>query len=265
MSLVSDGAVTSDAPATQAFPSGCSSSRTMPPRASGSSSCVRSWGFHCRFGCRRRGRARKSDDLSSRHRHLRSGHAAHGWSGAAARAAGARRRRHDAAADGARHRRNGRRGDEGRRLRLPDQAGRHPAAEDPARQDRRAAGDAARSEGAAPAAARARHVRVDDRQQRRDAEDLPGRRAGGADQRVGAHHRRVGHGQGAGRADDPSAQPARVVPVRRHQLRGDPRNAARERALRAREGRVHRRRRSPRRAASSWPTAARCSSTKSAR
>ena len=43
---------------------------------------------------------------------------------------------------------------------------------------------------------------------------------------------------------------------------GDP---ARERDLRPREGRVHRRLGSARRAASSWPTAARCSSTRSAR
>ncbi len=106
---------------------------------------------------------------------------------------------------------------------------------------------------------------TDDRQQPRDAEDLLGHRAGGADQRVGADHRRVGHGQGAGRADDPSAQSARGRPVRRHQLRGDSGDAARERALRPREGRVHRRRRTAGRAASSWPTAARCSSTRSAR
>ena len=69
-------------------------------------------------------------------------------------------------------------------------------------------------------------------------------RAGGADQRVGADHRRVGHRQGARRADHPSAQPARHVSVRRHQLRGDSRDAARERDLRPREGRVHRRGRS---------------------
>ncbi len=83
--------------------------------------------------------------------------------------------------------------------------------------------------------------------------------------RVGADHRRVGHRQGAGRADDPPAQPARDVSVRRHQLRGHSRDAARERDLRPRE-----RARSPAppiagRAASSWPIAARCSSTRSAR
>ena len=53
--------------------------------------------------------------------------------------------------------------------------------------------------------------------------------------------------------------------VRADQLRGDSRDAARERALRPREGRVHRRDRAAARAASSWPTTARCSSTRSPR
>ena len=51
--------------------------------------------------------------------------------------------------DRAGHRRDRGRSDQGRRLRLPDQADRAAAAEDPARQDRRAAGHAARGEGAA--------------------------------------------------------------------------------------------------------------------
>ena len=52
--------------------------------------------------------------------------------------------------------------------------------------------------------------------------------------------------------------------VHRHQLRRPARDAARVRALRLREGRVHRRRRSASSGASSWPTAAPCSSTRSA-
>ena len=112
-------------------------------------------------------------------------------------------------ADGAGHGRNGRRGDEGRRLRLPDQADRPPASEDPARQDRRAARNAARGEGAAAAASRAWRVRIAHRQQPRDAEDLSGDRAGGADERVGADHGGVGHRQGARGADDSSTEPAR--------------------------------------------------------
>ena len=92
---------------------------------------------------------------------------------------------------------------------------------------------------------RARHVREDDRREPGDAADLPGARAGGADRRVGAGQRRVGHGQGARRADDPPAQPARVAAVRAAQLRGDSRHAARVGAVRPREGRVHRRHRPP--------------------
>ena len=53
-------------------------------------------------------------------------------------------------------------------------------------------------------------------------------------------------------------------PVRRRELRRAARDAARERALRPREGRLHRRRRAQERAASRPPTAARCSSTRSA-
>ena len=175
------------------------------------------------------------------------------------------RRRHGRADDGAGHGRDRGRSDQARRLRLPHEADRSAAAEDPARPDRRAQRHAARSARAAAPAPGARHVRQDDRRQPGDAEDLSGDRAGGADLRVGARERRVGHRQGTGRADDSPAQPARVAAVRAAQLRGDSRHAARIRALRPREGRVHRRDRATRRAASSWPTAARCSSTKSPR
>ena len=53
-------------------------------------------------------------------------------------------------------------------------------------------------------------------------------------------------------------------PVRRRQLRRHPRDPARERALRPQEGRLHRRQRATARASSRRPTAARCSSTRSA-
>ena len=54
-------------------------------------------------------------------------------------------------------------------------------------------------------------------------------------------------------------------PVRRHQLRRDARGAARERAVRPRAGRLHRRQEPRARACSCRPTAARSSSTRSAR
>ena len=80
-----------------------------------------------------------------------------------------------------------------------------------------------------------------------------------------AHHRRERHRQGAGRARAAPAQPARERPVRRRQLRGHARGAARERAVRPRQGRLHRRASARARASSCRPTAARCSSTRSAR
>ena len=74
-----------------------------------------------------------------------------------------------------------------------------------------------------------------------------------------------GHRQGADRGRDPRAQPARQGPVRDAALRGAGRDAARERAVRPRARRVHRRGRRAATGASSRPTAARCSSTRSAR
>ena len=68
----------------------------------------------------------------------------------------------------------------------------------------------AREPGAAPAAQRARPLRPHHRQQPDDARALPGARAGGADAGVDADPRRVGHRQGAGRADHPPAEPARA-------------------------------------------------------
>ena len=76
--------------------------------------------------------------------------------------------------------------------------------------------------------------------------------------------RRDRHRQGAGRARDPHQLAARGEAVRARQLRGARARRARERAVRPREGQLHRRDRAPRAAASSSPTAARCSSTRSA-
>ena len=76
--------------------------------------------------------------------------------------------------------------------------------------------------------------------------------------------RRERHRQGAARARDPRREPPPGRALRRRVVRGAHRDAARVGALRPREGR-----RSPApwrgaRASSSWPTAARCSSTRSA-
>ena len=77
-------------------------------------------------------------------------------------------------------------------------------------------------------------------------------------------HRRVGHRQGtAGRAH-PSREPVCRGSVREGELRGDSDRAHRERAVRTRERRVHRRGRDCGAASSSWPTAGRSFWTKSA-
>ena len=72
------------------------------------------------------------------------------------------------------------------------------------------------------------------------------------------------HRQGAVRALAARAQPARRLAVCRDQLRRDSRKPPRDRALRLREGGVHRARRGASPASSRWRTGARCSSTRSA-
>ena len=134
-----------------------------------------------------------------------------------------------------------------RRRGLPDQAGRSAAPAAPARAAVGAERRAPREQRPAPAAARGGPLRPHGRRQPRDAEGVQRHRAGRADDRLGADHRRVGHRQGAGGADAAPAQPAHPVAVRRDQLRGHSRDAARERDLRPREGRLHRRLRTPRR------------------
>ena len=64
---------------------------------------------------------------------------------------------------------------------------------------------------------------------------------GGADHRAGLDSRRKRHRQGNGGAGAPPPQPAQERPVHRHQLQRHPGEPARERALRPREGLLHRR------------------------
>ena len=128
--------------------------------------------------------------------------------------------------------------------------------------ERRAArrGDASSARGSRSAPLRQHH-----RHEPGDAGGLRRHRAGRAEQRERPHHRRERHRQGARRRGDPREQPARGGALRQAQLRRARRDAPRERALRPREGRVHRRGRRGARGASSRPTAARSSSTRSAR
>ena len=147
-----------------------------------------------------------------------------------------------------------------RRRRVDDRAGGQGAPADrgrPAAAGRREHAPAAGAEGALRLLEPRRH-------QRADAAGLRADRAGGAHQHDGAAARRVGHRQGADRARHPLQLAARQEAVHQGELRGAAARSDRVGAVRLREGRVHRRARARRRGASSWPRAARCSSTRSA-
>ncbi len=90
------------------------------------------------------------------------------------------------------------------------------------------------------------------------------RRARRADRRVGARHRRERHRQGAGRRGDPPQQPAPRAAVRQGQPRRHLVDAVRERDVRPRARRLHRRPRRPQGPLRDGRTAARSSSTRSA-
>ena len=125
------------------------------------------------------------------------------------------------------------------RRRVDDRAGAQGAAA------RRGAAQAARQRECAPqaGAARALRLRGDCRQQRPDAARLRAGGAGRAHEHHGAPARRIRHGQGADRPRDPLQLRAREKAVRQSQLRRAAGYPHRVRALRLREGRVHRRRR----------------------
>ncbi len=74
-----------------------------------------------------------------------------------------------------------------------------------------------------------------------DAAALPPGPARGTERGPRPHHRRERHRQGAGRPRAPPEQPARLGTLRPGELRGGAARAHRERALRPREGRLHRR------------------------
>ena len=82
--------------------------------------------------------------------------------------------------------------------------------------------------------------------------------------RARADHRRVGHGQGARRGGDPRGERASRPAVRARELRGDSARPRRERDVRPRARRVHRRDRPPHRTIRARASRARCFSTKSA-
>ena len=236
-----------------------------PATRVGLTELVRTWGFTAAVRERRPGGARAHHGVSPDHHHQRPGDAPHGRPRPAAGAGERRGRVHHRHPDRAGHGGNRRRSHQGRRLRLPDEADRAAAAEDPARQDRRAAGHAARGEGAAQAAARSGRLRPDGRQQRADAQGVSDDRAGGADRR-----RRCSSGASRAPARSSWRRPF-TSSVRATSCRSSRSTARRfpRRCSRARSSGT-RRARSPApsigaRAASSSPIAARCSSTRSPR
>ena len=95
-----------------------------------------------------------------------------------------------------------------------------------------------------------------------DRRDPPTDREGVAQPASGPAAGGERHGQGSGRPRHPRRQSAR--PVRAHRLRLAGGNPDGKRALRPRQGRIQRRRRTTRRDWWNWPTAARPSSTRSA-
>ena len=104
-----------------------------------------------------------------------------------------------------------------------------------------------------------------DRRRQRDAAARARRRPqGGEEQFDGVDSRRNRHRQGADRQRDPSQLAARGAQLRQGELRGAAGEPARIGTVRPRKGRVHRAPTGSASAASNRPTAARCSSTRSA-
>ena len=101
-------------------------------------------------------------------------------------------------------------------------------------------------------------------QQRADAPGVRADRAGRGHRRHRARPGRIGHRQGAHRPRAAPPLAAGGKALRPGQLRRAAGDAGRVRAVRPRAGRVHRRAGAPQGHASSWPTAARSSSTRSA-
>ncbi len=155
--------------------------------------------------------------------------------------AGVGRRHHDRLRHGG-HRR-GR--DEDRRLRLPGQAVRSRRAEPDDPEDRHAAGAGARERPAAQGAEARVPLPRPDQQEPRDAGGVRPRPDGRAQQLDHPDSRRERHRQGAAGPRGPRREPAQRRALRGRVLRGADRDAARVRAVRPREGRVHRRRDAP--------------------
>ena len=118
--------------------------------------------------------------------------------------------------------------------------------------------------GGRPRAVGERELRLAGRTRRQAAPAVSRARRRRGDRSHRADRRRDRHRQGAARRGDPPAQPAQGRAVHRVRLRRGPRRADRIGAVRTRARRVHGRDHAIARAPSRRPTAARCSSTRSA-
>ena len=166
--------------------------------------------------------------------------------------------------DGLRIGHDGCRSDEDRRVRLRAEAVRDRGDGGQDREGARAAAHAPRAR--LPPSRTARHLRLrpHHRLERRSAARARRGEEGGEEQHHRAHPRRDGHRQGADRRRDPSQFAARRAQLRQGQLRGAAGEPARERALRSREGCVHRRRQAAHRPLRAGGRRHACSSTRSA-
>ncbi len=144
--------------------------------------------------------------------------------------------------------------------RVDDRAG----AEGAARGRGRAPASAGRKHASAPGTARALRLLEHHRHERAGSGNVRADRPGRQDEHHGADSRGIGHRQGADCPRHPLQLAARQEAVRQGELRGAARQPDRIRALRIRERARSPARSSERKAASSWPRAGRCSSTKSA-
>ena len=135
----------------------------------------------------------------------------------------------------------GGRGGQGRRVRLPREAGRRRAAARQAREGDRAEGARRRERAAEAEAAGPLQVPEHHRQEQEDAGAVRAGRERGGERGEHPHPGRERHRQGADRQRHPLQQQAVEGAVHQDQLRGDSEGPHRVRAVRLQEGRVHRR------------------------
>ena len=156
-----------------------------PATRSGLAELVQAWGFQTAEAADGEEAMRKVTTFRPGDHRVRSRHAANGRFGTLAGAERSAERYHLHPPDGARHCRQRGRGDQRRRIRLFEQAGRAATSADPPAEGGRTAGHAARGARTPSPVARTGELRPDHRQQSRDSHRVSRDRAVGADRRIG--------------------------------------------------------------------------------